>query len=105
MVPFVVICGLIYLGMYGGYSLVFSMMVEGGVPEKSAGTAIGVVCTLGYLPEVICPLVSGKVLDAMGNNGYKPLFIWISVMMGLGIIGLIIWDNYVKKLKQKQAAE
>lgn len=93
------LCAAIYFAMYAGYSLPFSMMQEGGVPENVAGTAIGVVCTLGYLPEVVCPAVAGSVLDKMGNAGYKPLFIGIAVMMILGIIGLTIWDSYCKKMK------
>lgn len=104
LVPFVVLCALIYFAMYAGYNLVFSMMAEGGVPEKSAGTAIGIVCTLGYLPEVICPVISGKVLDSMGTAGYKPLFIWIAVMMVIGIIGLILWDRHVRKLRSLRQA-
>lgn len=104
LVPFVVLCALIYFAMYAGYSLVFSMMAEGGAPEKSAGTAIGIVCTLGYLPEVICPVISGKVLDSMGTAGYKSLFIWIAVMMVIGIIGLILWDRHVRKLRSLRQA-
>ena len=100
---FVVLCVVIYFAMYAGYSLVFSMLPEGGVPEKAAGTAIGLVCTLGYLPEVFCPVVTGKVLDTLGDAGYKPLFIGIMVIMIVGIGSLILWDNYLKRLKAKKA--
>lgn len=100
---FVVLCVVIYFAMYAGYSLVFSMLPEGGVPEKAAGTAIGLVCTLGYLPEVFCPVVTGKVLDTLGDAGYKPLFIGIMVIMIIGIGSLILWDNYIKRLKAKKA--
>ena len=100
---FVVLCVVIYFAMYAGYSLVFSMLPEGGVPEKAAGTAIGLVCTLGYLPEVFCPVVTGKVLDTLGDAGYKPLFIGIMVIMIVGIGSLILWDNYIKRLKAKKA--
>ena len=100
---FVVLCVVIYFAMYAGYSLVFSMLPEGGVPEKAAVTAIGLVCTLGYLPEVFCPVVTGKVLDTLGDAGYKPLFIGIMVIMIIGIGSLILWDNYIKRLKAKKA--
>lgn len=100
---FVVLCVVIYFAMYAGYSLVFSMLPEGGVLEKAAGTAIGLVCTLGYLPEVFCPVVTGKVLDTLGDAGYKPLFIGIMVIMIIGIGSLILWDNYIKRLKAKKA--
>lgn len=100
---FIILCLVIYAGMYGGYSMVFSMMEEGGVPIKVAGTAIGLVCTLGYLPEVVVPFCSGKLLDAFGNEGYRYLFFAIVVIMAIGICMLIVWDNYMKKVKAAQA--
>lgn len=99
---FIVLCILIYLGMYGGYSLVFSMMEEGGIPIRVAGTAIGLVCTLGYLPEVIVPFCSGKLLDTFGDGGYRYMFIAITIIMVIGIVMLTVWDRYVKKVKNSK---
>jgi MFS family permease len=101
---FIVLCILIYAGMYGGYSLVFSMMEEGGVPIRVAGTAIGLVCTLGYLPEVIVPFASGKLLDTFGETGYRYMFIAITIIMVIGIVMLTVWDRYVKKVKKNREA-
>ncbi len=97
---FTVICALIYVGMYGGYSMVFSMMDEGGIPMKVSGTATGLICTVGYLPEVICPYFAGKLLDDFADRGYTYLFIFLGVMMILGIAFLIAWDIYSGKLKK-----
>lgn len=102
---FIALCIMIYAGMYGGYSLVFSMMEEGGIPIRVAGTAIGLVCTVGYLPEVIVPFCSGKILDTFGNGGYRYMFIAIVIIMVIGIVMLTVWDRYVKKVKARQAAE
>ena len=102
---FIALCIMIYAGMYGGYSLVFSMMEEGGVPIRVAGTAIGLVCTVGYLPEVIVPFCSGKILDTFGDGGYRYMFIAIAIIMVVGIVMLTVWDRYVKKVKARQAAE
>lgn len=99
---FIALCILIYLGMYGGYSLVFSMMEEGGIPTRVAGTAIGLVCTLGYLPEVIVPFCSGKILDKFGDGGYPYMFIAITVIMVIGIVMLTIWDRYLKKIRSSK---
>ncbi len=101
---FVALLVVIYFAMYAGYSLVFSMLPEGGVPEKSAATAIGIVCTLGYLPEIFAPLVAGRLLDRLGDAGYKPLFIGLACMMALGIVSLVIWDKYTKKIRNQNAA-
>ncbi len=98
---FIALCIVIYIGMYGGYSLVFSMMEEGGIPVRVAGTAIGLVCTLGYLPEVVVPFVSGKLLDVYDQMGYKYLFIGMTIIMIIGILMLIVWDRYVKNLTKK----
>lgn len=101
---FIALCIMIYAGMYGGYSLVFSMMEEGGVPIRVAGTAIGLVCTVGYLPEVIVPFCSGKILDTFGDGGYRYMFIAIVIIMVIGLVMLTVWDRYVKKVKARQAA-
>lgn len=102
---FIALCIIIYAGMYGGYSLVFSMMEEGGIPMRVSGTAIGLVCTVGYLPEVIVPFCSGKILDTFGDSGYRYMFIAIVVVMVIGIVMLTVWDRYVKKIKAKQIAD
>ena len=96
---FVVLCILIYFGMYAAYNVVFSMMEEGGVPIDVAATATGLICTIGYLPEIIVPFFAGKLLDGCGEGGYKYLFITIVVLMVLGIIMLRVWDRYKKTLK------
>ncbi len=93
---FIGLCIIIYLAMYLNYSVVFSMMEEGGVPAHVAGTAIGVVCTLGYLPEVICPVLAGHVLDTYTELGYKYYFMGVAVVMFIGIIALILWNRYLK---------
>ena len=103
---FIIVSIVTYFGMYAPYSLVFSMLEESGVPAKIGGTVIGVICTLGYLPEVICPLIAGKWLDKYGDAGYRRLFIYLSIMMVLGMIMLTVYKNYIKKnVKAAPAAE
>lgn len=96
---FVVLCIFIYFGMYFNYGLTFSMMDEGGIPAEVSGTAIGVVCTLGYLPEVFAPIVAGRFLDAYGEEGYKYYFIIVGAIMVLGLVALAMWSKHVKTLK------
>lgn len=95
---FIGICACIYFGMYGAYSLVFSMFDECGIPKYMSGTAIGLICTIGYMPEFFCPLLAGKVLDTYGNAGYHILFIFLAVMMVIGIILLTFYKRLVKKM-------
>ncbi|NCE98267.1 MFS transporter [Emergencia sp. 1XD21-10] len=102
---FIVVCAIIYLGMYLNYGIVFSMMEEGGIPASVAGTAIGVVCTLGYLPEVICPTLAGHVLDTYTELGYKYYFIGVGIVMVVGIAALLIWNRYLAGINKKNSRE
>ena len=99
---FIGICACIYFGMYGAYSLVFSMFDECGIPKYMSGTAIGLICTIGYMPEFFCPLLAGKVLDTYGNAGYHILFIFLAVMMVIGLILLTFYKRLVKKMNAKK---
>lgn len=60
----------------------------------------GVICTLGYLPEVICPTLAGHVLDTYTELGYKYYFIGVGVVMIIGIGALALWNRYLKKLNK-----
>ncbi|MBQ6582834.1 MAG: MFS transporter [Mogibacterium sp.] len=92
---FIIVSVVCYFGMYAAYSMVFSMLEESGVPAKIGGTAIGLICTIGYLPEIICPLLAGKFLDAYGDDGYRRVFIYLAIMMAIGIIMLTLYKRYV----------
>lgn len=94
---FVIVCAIIYVGMYCNYGIVFSLMEEGGIPMEVSGTAIGLICTIGYLPEVICPLAAGSILDTYSALGYKYYFIAVGVIMLIGIAGMLIWVRSLKK--------
>lgn len=98
-VPFFIgICVVLYFAMYLNYGVVLSLMEEGGIPAEVAGTASGVICTLGYLPEVICPTLAGHVLDTYTELGYKYYFVGVAVVMIIGIGALILWNRYLKRL-------
>lgn len=47
---------------------------------------------------IFCPLLAGKVLDAYGNAGYHILFIFLAVMMVIGLILLTFYKRLVKKM-------
>lgn len=47
---------------------------------------------------IFCPLLVGKVLDTYGNAGYHILFIFLAVMMVIGLILLTFYKRLVKKM-------
>ena len=95
-----IICGISYFAMYSNYALIFSFMEEGDIPMEYSGTATGVICTIGYLPEAICPLIFGRVIDSYGNIGYKYYFIGIAVIFIIGAAMMVVWNNHIKNKKQ-----
>ena len=98
---------IMYIGMYFCFGLTFSFLEEGGVPMELSGTATGVICTLGYLPEVIDSLIAGKILDTYkGIGGYYIYFTFMLVMAVIGLIFAIMWGKtYGKRYKEQQAAK
>ncbi|MGY3750357.1 MFS transporter [Vagococcus acidifermentans] len=87
---------MVYIAMYSNFGLFFSFHSEGGIPINLSGMAIGFTSTLGYLPEVVVPLVAGNILDVFhGNKGY---FLYFSLMILMAIIGAVLcivwWKTY-----------
>ncbi|WP_137665410.1 MFS transporter [Enterococcus hulanensis] len=107
----IVAASLVYLAMFSNYGLFFSFMSEGKIPLRLSGIAIGLASTLGYLPEVIAPLVAGNVLDRYeGNSGYFIYFTLMVVMAVVGAILCVIWHRtygkaYKAEIKLKEAAQ
>jgi len=98
----VALCLLLYFAMYSNFGIYFSLLSEGGVPIRYAGTAIGLVSTLGYLPEILCPLFAGKLLDKYpGAQGYTIYFTGIIVVAVVGALASAIW---VKCFAPKKAS-
>ncbi len=107
MIFVVAACVLVYVGMYSNFGLYFSFISEGGVPLNLSGVAIGMACTLGYLPEVLSYIIAGKLLDK--NPGYAGYHLNFMYMLVMGVIGLavsIIWaKTYGKKKTVEQDKE
>jgi nitrate/nitrite transporter NarK len=100
-----VACVVVYVAMYGNYGIFFSLLEEGGVPMELSGTAIGLVSTIAYLPEVLCPLVAGKVLDSYeGVAGYQIYFSGMIILAALGAVFSLIWTKKYGK-QSKPVAE
>lgn len=100
-------CTIIYLAMFSNFGIYFSLLSEGRIPLEKSGVAIGLVSTLGYLPEVLCPLAAGKTLDAFaGVTGYHIYFIGMAAVAVIGAIFCFIWikkygNNFNKKTKSQ----
>ena len=81
-----------YIAMYGMQALHFTLLEEAEYPKELLGVGIGVICTLGYLPEMVMPIIAGRLLDAYpGGLGYKYLFALLLGLAAAGFITATIW--------------
>ena len=95
-------CVLIYASMYITQSMHFALMEESEFPSEITGTAVGIICCLGYLPEAVCPFFAGRMLDNFkGTEGYKMIFVaWMAVTI-IGVLLTIIWLKVTKEKRKK----
>jgi nitrate/nitrite transporter NarK len=69
----------------------FALLEESGTPKELTGTAVGVICFVGFMPEIFMPLVTGWLVRearSSGNvlAGYERMF-WILIVLSL--LGLL----------------
>lgn len=95
---FIVLYILVYIFYNVNYAMTWALMDEGGIPERLSGSAAGLISTIGYLPEIFCSIMAGKILDTYsGASGYKIIFGIIIAAMLLGAALTVVWAKYVKK--------
>lgn len=100
VIPIVVACVLVFASMYATQSMHFAIMEEGEFPKEGMGTAIGIICFLGYLPESLAALVSGIVLDV--NDGVMGYRIYFTILVAITIVGILVTLYWINKTKEKR---
>lgn len=83
----------------------FAIPSELKIPRKYAGTTSGVVCAIGYCPDLFIFVLYGYWLDKFGNDGYRNIFIYAAVVMVIGVINAIVTQIYKKKKLSGETAE
>lgn len=83
----------------------FAIPSELKIPRKYAGTTSGVVCAIGYCPDLFIFVLYGYWLDKLGNEGYKNIFIYAAIVMVIGVINAIVTQIYKRKMKHKTETE
>jgi nitrate/nitrite transporter NarK len=78
----------IFMGVARG--LYYGTMKEAGIPMRLSGTAIGVMATIGYTPDIFLSPIIGRILDNNINApdvGYKIIF---TILAGFGLFCAIM---------------
>lgn len=97
---FTIIFLIVFIFYNVNYAMTWAMMEDGAINVEYSGTAAGVISTIGYLPEIFCPILAGNLIDKNpGISGFRYYFGFLIAMLVLGIIFVLIWNNYIKKQK------
>ena len=62
IIPILIACLMIFFCMYMCIAMHFAIMDEEYFPPECVGTAIGLICAIGYLPEATSLFVAGVIL-------------------------------------------
>lgn len=82
------------------YAMAWTMMSEGAVPVEYSGTAAGLICTAGAIPETFISILAGNMIDNHpGITGFRYFFIFLAAVIAVGLVLIIIWRIYLKHAK------
>ncbi len=84
---------------FAARGIYYALLEEGNVPVALSGTAIGVISTIGYTPDIFDPLLGGYFLDLHpGALGYKYIFLISTISAILGIAVTYWFQKTIKKV-------
>lgn len=82
------------------YAMAWTMMSEGAVPVAYSGTAAGLICTAGSIPETFVSILAGNMIDHHpGVTGYRYFFYFLTAVIAVGLVLILIWRQYLKHAK------
>ena len=82
------------------YAMAWTMMSEGAVPVEYCGTAAGLICTAGAIPETFISVMAGNIIDKNpGVQGFRYFFSFLAVVIAAGLVLILIWRQYLKRAK------
>jgi len=91
----VVVCS---AGIYGLRGVYFALLQEGKIPLIYTGTAVGIVSTIGFTPDIFMGPLMGYLIDnSPGAAGHQQVF---AVLSGFALLGLICTLVFQKKANE-----
>lgn len=91
---------LILVFFHMNYAMAWTMMSEGAVPVEYCGTAAGLICTAGAIPETFVSILAGNLIDRHpGAAGFRYFFLFLTVVIAAGLLLILIWRQYLKHTK------
>ncbi|MYL54657.1 MFS transporter [Pontibacillus yanchengensis] len=95
---FYILILLIGLGVYSIRGLYWSLLGDCNIDKEVLGLSIGFVSLIGYLPDIVLPLVVSGLMSTFGDSGgYNAYFIFSGVAGIAAIIFTVMFGIKTKK--------
>ncbi|MCY6354220.1 MFS transporter [Clostridium sp. ZS2-4] len=95
-----IVIGLIGLMTFVLRGLYFAPVGEVGTPKRLLGAAMGLISTIAFTSDMFNFKIVGRILDNNpGMSGYKMVFIYILVLLGISFVSLV----FLKKASDNTA--
>ncbi len=106
-IPFIVIFCITTIFMGAVRGQFYAPLREIGIPMHLSGTAVGLIATLGYSPDLFLPLITGRLLDTMDPVTAYKIVIYILIAFGIFsmLMATVIVSHVKKNDKAKQSVE
>jgi len=79
----------------------FAVPSEVRIPVKYAAITAGIVCAIGYSPDLFIFILFGHWLDTYGNAAYNYIFIYDIVMCMLGVASALLTFRYKRRFAEQ----
>lgn len=96
---------LIALMAYSIRGIYWSLLDDCRIPIKTIGVAIGIVSFVGYLPDIILPLVSSSIFTFFDGNDIAANNLYFLISASVGIVGCIISYFFYRTIEKKNRQE
>ncbi|SKA82587.1 Sugar phosphate permease [Paucidesulfovibrio gracilis DSM 16080] len=106
--PLVLAIGLMLLMSmltFSARGAMFAVPSEVKIPVKYAAITAGIVCAIGYSPDLFIFILFGNWIDTYGNDAYNMIFIYNIVVCTIGVISALLTFRYKKSLADKVQEE
>ena len=93
-------CAILFMMFFAwaAYMVTLALMDNAGIPDRLSGTIIGIICGIGYLPEVTAPMMGGWVLDHFpGIQGFHIIFYLAVAHSAFALIMYGVFTLYLRK--------
>jgi MFS family permease len=83
------------IGIYGIRALYFAILKEAGIPLAYTGTAVGIVCFVGFTPDVFMSPWMGYLLDKYpGAPGHQYVFLVLALFAFIGLLTSLLFKYH-----------